>query len=396
MKLCLALLTVGTCVSVALAQYDGPVPPRPVIPGAVPAGGARQAVRRRPVSRVLDEPPQRRQSGRASPRRLPPPPLLEQSLQARPAQSRDYEDVPIRRQSLRAGPRRFPVAPDLPVQPRQQPQRPVYQESPISVVRAPVLTQPQHNISPRPVIEDEEEEDEEALSTFPSPSPTPQAAPPPPPTIPPPQPSPQLFSNLENFPVPTRQQYRPQPEYQPEEEPQQQYFRTPRPQPTRQQQQETVTRQEPARPKPYAQQQYNRQQQVARPAQKEVVHSKASESTNNRQRKPTSQVLKKYRDDNADGTIVWGYENDDGSFKEETIGTDCVTRGKYGYVDPDGVRREFTYSSGIPCDKNRDSETQASEGYIDYTNNKYVFPNGETIDINSMVRNRARKPVYRN
>uniref|UniRef100_A0A146LQ10 Uncharacterized protein n=3 Tax=Lygus hesperus TaxID=30085 RepID=A0A146LQ10_LYGHE len=360
MKLCLALLTVGTCVSVALAQYDGPVPPRPVIPGAVPAGGARQAVRRRPVSRVLDEPPQRRQSGRASPRRLPPPPLLEQSLQARPAQ------------------------------------RPVYQESPISVVRAPVLTQPQHNISPRPVIEDEEEEDEEALSTFPSPSPTPQAAPPPPPTIPPPQPSPQLFSNLENFPVPTRQQYRPQPEYQPEEEPQQQYFRTPRPQPTRQQQQETVTRQEPARPKPYAQQQYNRQQQVARPAQKEVVHSKASESTNNRQRKPTSQVLKKYRDDNADGTIVWGYENDDGSFKEETIGTDCVTRGKYGYVDPDGVRREFTYSSGIPCDKNRDSETQASEGYIDYTNNKYVFPNGETIDINSMVRNRARKPVYRN
>jgi hypothetical protein len=30
-----------------------------------------------------------------------------------------------------------------------------------------------------------------------------------------------------------------------------------------------------------------------------------------------------------------GYEAADGSFKEETRGTDCVVRGKYGYVDPD-------------------------------------------------------------
>lgn len=36
-----------------------------------------------------------------------------------------------------------------------------------------------------------------------------------------------------------------------------------------------------------------------------------------------------------------------GSFKEETRGTDCVVRGKYGYVDPDGNKREFTYVSGI-------------------------------------------------
>lgn len=44
----------------------------------------------------------------------------------------------------------------------------------------------------------------------------------------------------------------------------------------------------------------------------------------------------------------------------------------------------------------QDAETQASEGYIDYTNNKYVFANGATIDLDNMVRNRARKPVYRN
>lgn len=30
-----------------------------------------------------------------------------------------------------------------------------------------------------------------------------------------------------------------------------------------------------------------------------------------------------------------GYEAADGSFKEETRGTDCVVRGKYGYIDPD-------------------------------------------------------------
>ena len=27
-----------------------------------------------------------------------------------------------------------------------------------------------------------------------------------------------------------------------------------------------------------------------------------------------------------------------------------IPRGKYGYVDPDGKRREFTYVSGLPCE----------------------------------------------
>lgn len=115
------------------------------------------------------------------------------------------------------------------------------------------------------------------------------------------------------------------------------------------------------------------------------------------------QVLRRYRNDNEDGSITWGFENDDGSFKEETIGTDCVTYGKYGYVDPDGNRREYSYSTGVLCDKDKraDSEEQPSEGYIDYAENKYVLPNGDSIDLNKMVKNRARKPVssskqYRN
>lgn len=111
------------------------------------------------------------------------------------------------------------------------------------------------------------------------------------------------------------------------------------------------------------------------------------------------QIIKRYREDNADGSITWGYENDDGSFKEETIGVDCVVRGKYGYTDPDGLRREYTYSSGIPCDKEEeDRKKQSTEGFEDYQNNKYVLPNGDAIDLESVIKNKARKPVaqYRN
>lgn len=119
------------------------------------------------------------------------------------------------------------------------------------------------------------------------------------------------------------------------------------------------------------------------------------------------QVLRRYRDDNPDGSITWGFENDDGTFKEETIGADCVTRGRYGYVDPEGMKREYSYQSGQPCDKNRSPESaggqqqqeqaQASDtrGYVDYTKNQYVMANGQTISLNGVVRNRARKPVAR-
>lgn len=61
---------------------------------------------------------------------------------------------------------------------------------------------------------------------------------------------------------------------------------------------------------------------------------------------------------NDDGSFTFGYEAADGSFKEETRGTDCVVRGKYGYVDPDGNKREFTYVSGNPCDPNKPDEEE--------------------------------------
>lgn len=61
---------------------------------------------------------------------------------------------------------------------------------------------------------------------------------------------------------------------------------------------------------------------------------------------------------NDDGSFTFGYEAADGSFKEETRGTDCVVRGKYGYIDPDGNKREFTYVSGNPCDPNKPDEEE--------------------------------------
>ncbi|XP_008550998.1 mediator of RNA polymerase II transcription subunit 12 [Microplitis demolitor] len=68
------------------------------------------------------------------------------------------------------------------------------------------------------------------------------------------------------------------------------------------------------------------------------------------------QTIRNYNKVNDDGSFTFGYEAADGSFKEETRGTDCVVRGKYGYIDPDGNRREFEYVSGNPCDPNAPKE----------------------------------------
>ncbi|PSN51183.1 hypothetical protein C0J52_06047 [Blattella germanica] len=75
-------------------------------------------------------------------------------------------------------------------------------------------------------------------------------------------------------------------------------------------------------------------------------------------KQPPVQTIRNYSKVNDDGSFTFGYEAADGSFKEETRGTDCVVRGKYGYVDPDGNKREFTYVSGNPCDPNSVSQEE--------------------------------------
>ena len=61
-------------------------------------------------------------------------------------------------------------------------------------------------------------------------------------------------------------------------------------------------------------------------------------------------TLERYSHKNDDGSFTFGYVGADGSFREETRGADCITRGKYGYIDPDGVKREYSYTSGLTCD----------------------------------------------
>ncbi|XP_029664140.1 mediator of RNA polymerase II transcription subunit 12-like isoform X2 [Formica exsecta] len=78
---------------------------------------------------------------------------------------------------------------------------------------------------------------------------------------------------------------------------------------------------------------------------------------------PPVQTIRNYNKVNDDGSFTFGYEAADGSFKEETRGVDCVVRGKYGYIDPDGNKREFSYVSGNPCDPNapKDEEEEVPE-----------------------------------
>lgn len=87
----------------------------------------------------------------------------------------------------------------------------------------------------------------------------------------------------------------------------------------------------------------------------------ARQKTSNEERPAPVQTIRNYNKLNDDGSFTFGYESADGSFKEETRGTDCVVRGKYGYIDPDGNKREFTYVSGNPCDPNVDKQEQEEE-----------------------------------
>lgn len=103
--------------------------------------------------------------------------------------------------------------------------------------------------------------------------------------------------------------------------------------------------------------------------------------------KETVQTIRNYSKVNDDGSFTFGYEAADGSFKEETRGTDCVVRGKYGYVDPDGNKREFTYVSGNPCDPNNPDQNEEEQEREEDTNEP------ENVPINFPRRPLAQRPV---
>lgn len=79
-------------------------------------------------------------------------------------------------------------------------------------------------------------------------------------------------------------------------------------------------------PAAYRQHDHEEQQQPQRVREPVRPTPRYNNHDNEREKKPVAQILRKYREEHEDGTITWGFENDDGSFKEETIGIDCVTR----------------------------------------------------------------------
>ncbi|CAH1401895.1 unnamed protein product [Nezara viridula] len=383
----LSALILAVAVAAAAGQYEGPLPPRPVVPGALPVGRSRG-----PLPVAL---PPRRIGGRG---RASAPGVQLPAIRSRPPPQLPPRPV--------VEPEEDPAPTTLPP-PTYQPttfQPPIFRAS-LSPADLPVPSRQQFpseetaTYRPRTSVEEDnshQETPEEPAFAKARPSPI-----------------------DENFSkVRTSQEDQGFSRGRPASSQEATYSRPPRPtiqdaQPTYQRTRPTSQEQSYSRPRIQQAQEeqnlvrsrtdakpsYNRAQSQARPkpVPQEPLQSQPA-APGSRRGKPTSQVIKKYREDNADGSITWGFENDDGTFKEETIGTDCVTYGKYGYYDPDGVRREYTYSSGIPCEKkDQDSIIGATnEGYIDYTNNKYVLPNGQEVALDSMAKNKARRPIYRN
>ncbi|XP_033212251.1 uncharacterized protein LOC117169850 [Belonocnema kinseyi] len=154
------------------------------------------------------------------------------------------------------------------------------------------------------------------------------------------------------------------------------------------------------RSKPVKQQKYvddapeNRPNQRTRPQIPVQKQTAETDYYTSRLKKPVAQVIRRYREETDDGSIVWGFENDDGSYKEEVIGIDCITRGKYGYVDPDGLRREYTYETGNKCEEEEQQQDDILNTFVDYQENKLVLPSGKTIDLSTMGKKQLRRPQF--
>jgi len=113
-------------------------------------------------------------------------------------------------------------------------------------------------------------------------------------------------------------------------------------------------------------------------------------------------TLERYSHKNEDGSFTFGYVGADGSFREETRGADCITRGKYGYIDPEGVKREYTYTSGLPCEVGDDDlDLQNIDGDVnieDPVDPRERFrqtQNEQLTDAQIPAAARPRRPIQR-
>lgn len=134
------------------------------------------------------------------------------------------------------------------------------------------------------------------------------------------------FSGVQRFAIDRNSRPQIQPQIQPQQsQPQPQHLirRPHKPQP-QQQQYDNYPEQAPVQVSraPPARIHHNPHKEVY---QRPVEHNSLN-AIQDTKKKPVAQIIRKYRDEHEDGTITWGYENDDGSFKEEIIGMDCITR----------------------------------------------------------------------
>ncbi|XP_018009868.1 pollen-specific leucine-rich repeat extensin-like protein 3 [Hyalella azteca] len=118
---------------------------------------------------------------------------------------------------------------------------------------------------------------------------------------------------------------------------------------------------------------------------------------NEEPRAPPIQTTRRYSYFDEAGNYIFGYEAEDGSFKEEIRGKDCIVNGKYGYVDPDGIRREFTYVSGNKCDPNNPESDLLPDGTRIPSGDQFLHQTQEQaltdVELSALAFNRRRRPV---
>lgn len=61
-------------------------------------------------------------------------------------------------------------------------------------------------------------------------------------------------------------------------------------------------------------------------------------------------IVNQTRQLNDDGSYAFGYESEDGSYRVENRDASGLVKGKYGYIDPTGERKEFgTFHLLVNC-----------------------------------------------
>jgi len=107
-------------------------------------------------------------------------------------------------------------------------------------------------------------------------------------------------------------------------------------------------------------------------------------------------TINRYSFFDDEGSYVFGYEAADGSFKEERRALNCIVYGKYGYVDPDGVRREFNYQSGNECDPNAVQDPNLIDELAPVNNDQFNVQTAERqlsdAELQEVNFNRRRRP----